>query len=211
MNRQEKLLSLFTILTLVVLECTLSAFAQVGPGTDSSSTYSWIELDSEGHPIHPPSSEQSPEISSVAPPSSQAPPSSAPPSSSSKKPQKITAKVSSVPSSENSTPSSEENSGEISSEVYSTFSSEISLPSVSSVPENNPLNSTVVNQQSTKKMKWIGVVSWAFILLGILVVLIVVLSNRRPPRGMGRSRYHKPKHSSKKRLLNDKYYRNINR
>lgn len=60
-------------------------------------------------------------------------------------------------------------------------------------------------------MKLIGILSWACIALGVIVVLIVVLSNRRPPRGPGRSRYHKPKRSSKKRLLNDKYYRGLNR
>ena len=93
--------------------------------------------------------------------------------------------------------------------VLSTMS-EIVLPSVASVEEENPLNSLIVDKTAEKKMNWIGIFSWACIILGVVVVLLVVFSNRRPPRGgSGRKRYHKPKRSKKKRLLNDKYYRNF--
>lgn len=91
-------------------------------------------------------------------------------------------------------------------------SSEISLPSVGSVPEDNPLSSVIVDPVTNQRMNLIGIVSWVCILLGVLVVLIVVFSNRRPPRGgYGRKRYHRPGRTRKKHLLNDKYYRNINK
>ncbi len=102
-------------------------------------------------------------------------------------------------------------SGEISSTASGEpSSSEIVLPSVGSVAEDNPLSSVIVNTKQDQKMKWIGIISWACIILGVLVVLIVVLSNRRPPKGgPGRKRYRPKVRSNKKRLLNDKYYRNI--
>lgn len=103
-------------------------------------------------------------------------------------------------------------SSESSSELFSSEeeSSEIVLPSVASVEENNPLSSVIVDSAANQKMKWIGILSWICIVLGIVVVLIVVFSNRRPPRGgSGRKRYRRPGRSHKKRLLNDKYYRNI--
>ena len=98
----------------------------------------------------------------------------------------------------------------MSSEASSAVSSEIVLPSVASVEEENPLNSLIVDKTAEKKMNWIGIFSWACIILGVVVVLLVVFSNRRPPRGgPGRKRYHRPKRSKKKRLLNDKYYRDF--
>lgn len=90
-----------------------------------------------------------------------------------------------------------------------TASSEILLPSVGSVSEVDPLASAAGT--SSRKMNQIGMLAWVCIGLGVAVVLIVILSNRRPPRGPGRSRYHKTKRSRKKRLLNDKYYRGLNR
>nr|WP_319489437.1 hypothetical protein [uncultured Caproiciproducens sp.] len=107
--------------------------------------------------------------------------------------------------------SSELSSG-LSSDLFSSeeVSSEIILPSVNSVEENNPLSSVIVDSAANKQMKWIGILSWVCIVLGIIVVLIVVFSNRRPPRGgPGRKRYRRPSRTHKKRLLNDKYYRNI--
>jgi len=87
-------------------------------------------------------------------------------------------------------------------------SSEIILPSVGSVQENNPLSSVIVDSAANQKMKWVGILSWICIALGIIVVLIVVFSNRRPPNGgSGRKRYRRAGHSNKKRLLNEKYYR----
>jgi hypothetical protein len=110
--------------------------------------------------------------------------------------------------------SSEESSGLFSSEDSGLFSSEevsseIMLPSVGSVQENNPLSSVAVDKTENQKMNWIGIISWVCIALGVIVVLIVVFSNRRPPNGPGRKRYRRPNRSHKKRLLNDKYYRNI--
>lgn len=114
-----------------------------------------------------------------------------------------------VSSSASSDPSSDV-SGDVSSELISSeASSEIVLPSVNSIVENNPLSSPAVDAAANKKMNWIGILSWACIALGVAVVLIVVLSNRHPPRGgPGRKRYRRPAKSRKKRLLNDKYYRN---
>jgi hypothetical protein len=102
--------------------------------------------------------------------------------------------------------SSDLSSGTAASEESS--SSDISLPSVGSVPEDNPLSSVIVDTNANRQLNWIGIVSWACIALGILVVLVVVFSNRRPPKGgSGRSRYRKPNRSKRKHLLNDKYYR----
>ncbi len=107
---------------------------------------------------------------------------------------------------------SSEPSSDVSSAISSdeNTSSKIVLPSVGSVAEDNPLSKVIVDTNANRQMKWIGIVSWVCIILGILVVMIVVLSNRRPPRGgSGRKRYRRPNRSNKKRLLNDKYYRNI--
>lgn len=100
-------------------------------------------------------------------------------------------------------------SSDASSEIdRSGQSSEIALPSVTSVEENNPLSSVVVDSTANRNMKWIGILSWACIALGVIVIVIVVLSNRRPPRGgPGRKRYRRPGKTNKKRLLNEKYYR----
>ncbi len=108
------------------------------------------------------------------------------------------------------TSSSSAVSSAVSSQVSSAPESEgISLPEVDSVVENDPLQSA--ENANTSGMNIRGILSWACIALGVAVVLIVVLSNRRPPRGPRRSRYHRPKRSRKKRLLNDKYYRGLNR
>ncbi|MDF2632800.1 MAG: hypothetical protein K0Q85_1396 [Caproiciproducens sp.] len=107
---------------------------------------------------------------------------------------------------------SQQSSG-VSSEISSSSdssgqSSEIVLPSVNSVEENNPLSSVMVDSDANRKMNWIGILSWACIALGVIVIVIVVLSNRRPPRGgPGRKRYRRPGKTNKKRLLNEKYYR----
>jgi hypothetical protein len=78
----------------------------------------------------------------------------------------------------------------------------------------DPLASATENRVLSKKMNLYGILAWACIVLGIVVILIVVLSNRFPPRGSGRSRYHRGKRRSKhrsKHLLSDKYYHHINR
>ncbi len=109
-----------------------------------------------------------------------------------------------------SPPSSAPASSEAASfvEPSSAESETLSLPAVGSVVEQDPLSSAV--EPDTGKKTLIGVLSWACILLGVLVVLIVVLSNRRPPRGPGRKRYRRPRRGGK-HLLNDRYYRGLNR
>lgn len=103
-----------------------------------------------------------------------------------------------------------------SSEVVSEASSSsgVLLPSVGNISEVDPLASATENRVLSKKMNLYGILAWACIVLGIVVILIVVLSNRFPPRGSGRSRYHRGKRRSKhrsKHLLSDKYYHHINR
>lgn len=141
------------------------------------------------------------QVPSVAPPASVAPPVSSKAPVSSRKPR--SSKASSIVSSMASS--------EISSAPSSEASSEIVLPSVGSIAENNPISSVAVDSSANSKLNWLGIISWAFIALGVLVVILVVFSNRRPPSGgPGRKRYHKkPGRSKKKHLLNDKYYRNI--
>ena len=58
-----------------------------------------------------------------------------------------------------------------------------------------------------RQINWIGIVSWGCIAAGVLIVLIILLSNRRPPRGgYGRKRYRRPRRKGRKRLLPDRYY-----
>ncbi len=97
-----------------------------------------------------------------------------------------------------------------SSSVASSESSTISLPGVDSVSEADPLASVADNSYSHQLNK-IGILAWVCIGLGILVILIVILSNRRPPHRPGRSRYHRSKKKHGKRLLSDKYYRGLKR
>ncbi|MDU7339169.1 MAG: hypothetical protein E7L17_13775 [Clostridium sp.] len=95
--------------------------------------------------------------------------------------------------------------------VSDVSSSTISLPPVSAVSEANKLIASGVEVQTQKSMNWWGIVSWALIGLGILIVIIVLLSTLRrpPPGGPGRKRYRRhPFPTKKKRLLNDRYYRN---
>ena len=137
-------------------------------------------------------------------PSSKAASSKAPASSKKKKKKYYT-----VSSSASSAPESRLFDGfGVSSEIVS--SNVISLPEAGVVSENDPLASAS-NGDNSQRMKQIGILAWVCIALGVLVVLIVILSNRRPPRGPGRSRYHRPKRGGRKHLLNDKYYRGLNR
>lgn len=97
-----------------------------------------------------------------------------------------------------------------SSEAPSSESSVIFLPGVDSVSEADPLSS-VADDSYTHQLNKIGILAWVCIGLGILVILIVILSNRRPPHRPGGSRYRRSKRKSGKRLLNEKYYRGLNR
>lgn len=104
--------------------------------------------------------------------------------------------------------SSELESSMVSSEESSSL--DISLPSVGDVSGVGGLTESGTEVPG-KSFNLIGVISLACIGLGVLIVLAVLFSaNRRPPRGgSGRTRYRKPHRSKKKRLLNDKYYRNM--
>lgn len=91
-------------------------------------------------------------------------------------------------------------------------SSDLSLPSVGSVSEVGELIASGTEVKTENQFNIIGIISWACIGLGVVVVVIVLLSTtRKPPRGgYGRKRYRrKPNKPRKKRLLNDKYYRNM--
>ena len=202
MNRLAKMLSVFMIMTLVAVWGSLAAYAQAGGQTATSVP----DLTSSAVPSKAASSQRA---SSSPPRKSSAPSVSSKAYFSSRTSRRtVKRKTYKVLSSDvsSSQVDSEKGAGGL---LDSASSSEISLPSVASVSEANPLASAGGN--STRGMTWIGILSWACIVLGVIVVLIVVFSNRRPPRGMGRKRYRKPRRSRKKRLLNDKYYRNINR
>lgn len=203
MSRLKKVLSIFMILVVLLFTSSLSVFvlgAATSPGGGSAPQTS--EPDTSAIPGVPPSSSTPSSAVKSAPPASK--PSS---SAASSKP------VKQITSSAVSSAVSSALAGGVSSELSSeeSSSSQISLPSVGSVSEMDPLSSAAANSDQGQKTKWIGIISWSCIALGVLVVLIVVLTNRRPPRGMGRKRYRKSKRSGGKRLLNDRYYRNINR
>lgn len=190
MNQHKKAFLLFFLFTFLVACCSVNAFA-----TELSSN----QTDTQGGQVI------TPEMIEKQLASSKAAMSKASSASSTASSRKTVNWVSSS-SSDSSALSSEDTSSMVSSEE----SSEIVLPSVGSIVENNPLSSVVKDTEETRRAKWIGVISWACIALGVIVVLIVVFSNRRPPNGgPGRKRYRRPSRSRKKRLLNDKYYRNM--
>ena len=200
MSRLRKVLSIFMILAILLFTSSLSVFV-LGAATSpaGSSAPQTSEPDTSAIPgVPPPSSSAKPASSAASAPSSK-------PSSSAVSSKPVKAQSSSEVSSE----ASSDAAGGLSSEESS--SSQISLPSVGSVSEVDPLSSAASNADSAQNNKWIGIISWTCIALGVLVVLVVVLTNRRPPRGMGRKRYRRSKRSNGKHLLNDRYYRNINR
>ncbi|MFR1479284.1 MAG: hypothetical protein ACLSB9_28115 [Hydrogeniiclostridium mannosilyticum] len=98
------------------------------------------------------------------------------------------------------------------SEAPSEASSGIRLPSVAEVSGAGVL-SAPVSDDDNDQINWLGIISWVCIGIGILIVVVVILSNRRPPRsGYGRTRYKRQKsrrRGRKARLLNDKYYRRL--
>ena len=92
-------------------------------------------------------------------------------------------------------------------------SSEISLPEVSVDSEAAGIISkgTDVTPSNTTQT-WFGVVFWICIAIGILIVVVVIVAaTRKPPKGgTGKKRYErKPMTPKGKRILNEKYYRNI--
>jgi len=215
MNRLEKALFICAMLAVMAIFSPISVFAQPSsrvepyfPDLDAQKTSSALDSSSSVPSSSPPPSSSSISSSSASIPSS----SSLSSHSSSKTIQQAVANSVSPSYDKASAVTSQlDSEGGISESSSLQPSSEISLPSVGDVSDTDPLDSVVTNKESSRRLNWIGILSWACIGLGILVVLIVVFSNRRPPRDMGRKRYRRPKRSRKKRLLNDKYYRDIDR
>lgn len=92
-------------------------------------------------------------------------------------------------------------------------SSEISLPEVSVGSEAAGILSkgTDVTPSNTTQT-WLGIVFWVCIAIGILIVVVVIVAaTRKPPKGgTGKKRYERrPMTPKGKRILNEKYYRNI--
>lgn len=209
MNRIEKVLSIFLILTVMTVWVSLGVCAEETSQTpDSTAPASTAGTSQTPSAAPQPSPSPAPRVTSSAKPRVSSSSPSRKSYSSRTVRRTVRTRVSSqTASSGNSSEVSGGIAGEISSEPSS---SEISLPEVSS-SQDSALNSAAGQTGDTGRLNWIGIVAWVCIALGVLVVLIVVFSNRRPPRGMGRKRYRRPRRSRKKRLLNDKYYRNINR
>ena len=70
-----------------------------------------------------------------------------------------------------------------------------------------------VTQTDSTRVNFIGILAWVCIGLGVVVVLLVLLSNRQGPRGgSGRKRYRSSGFRKKRkgRLLSDRYYRGSN-
>ncbi len=207
MNKRKKLLCTFFValfLFLFLPSRPIDAFAEgTAPVPTSSSkdpsASSKSGSSSAAASSKPSSSKPTAASSKPAPPPSPKPASSAPASSYQSRRTVTTVTDDFSPSSVAS-----------SSSAASSESSVISLPGVDSVSEADPLASVADNSYSHQLNK-IGILAWVCIGLGILVILIVILSNRRPPHRPGRSRYHRTKKKNGKRLLNDKYYRGLKR
>lgn len=231
MNRRKNLLCVF-FLVLTVLGCAFVTGASLPGGGQLPKAWTASSAVSEGAGQAPPGGEnnqppanngqdpsggqtggdkpaQTTPVSSQPPAvSSSRPPSSAASSASSKA--KTTRRRSSSALASSAPASSWSSSEAVSSEIIGAQSA-ISLPGVGSVAENDPLSSAITNPAQARRMNVQGLLAWACIVLGVLVVLIVVLSNRRPPRGPGRKRYRRQRRSSGKHLLNYRYYRDLNR
>ena len=203
MNRKKKLLPVLLTLTLIFASCIINIYAhgETDPVTQGSENQvpANVVTSVPGTPTSSPQTSAPPQ--SKAPSSSRKVPSRAPSRA------KRRVKKASVQSSSSSVSSG---ASSVSSQISQQAESSISLPSVGSLPEDNFPSSLAGNSEAANHTSWIGIISWACIVLGVLVIVIVLLSNRRPPHGPGRKRYHRPKRR-KKHLLNDKYYRNINR
>ena len=92
-------------------------------------------------------------------------------------------------------------------------SSEMSLPEVSVGSEAAGIISKGTDiTPSNSTQTWLGIVFWICIAIGILIVVVVIVAaTRKPPKGgTGKKRYErKPMTPKGKRILNEKYYRNI--
>jgi len=107
--------------------------------------------------------------------------------------------------------SSELDSSLLPSDAGSSSDLDIQLPSVGDVSGVGGLTDSGKELKQRSNINLLGIISLACIALSVLIILAVLFSsNRRPPRGgSGRTRYHKPRRTKKKHLLNDKYYRNM--
>ncbi len=206
MNGRKKLLCVLLLSFFLFCYTSINVFADITVSSSASSVgtssaeSSSSPSGSDQNPAKPVEGSAVPSVASSAPSSE---PASSVPSPSSKRHRRraVSSDVSSMPESFPdfaAADSSESSSGEI------------SLPQAGVVSENDPYASAS-GGVSSKLMTRTGILAWVCIGLGVLVVLIVILSNRRPPRGPGRSRYHRPKRGGGKHLLNDKYYRGLNR
>jgi hypothetical protein len=230
MNKRKKLLCVFLLAAFLFCYTSLNVFAEgdstaqtnqpsttqndTSPAGDSTTGGSTGAAGDSGqqeaqqtageNPTQPSDTQQAASVNSAPPKpaSSAAPSSQASKASSKKKRRAVSSAVSSAPESQMFTGFAE-SSEFVSSDV-------ISLPEAGIVSENDPLAS-VSQGTPSKQINRIGILAWVCIALGVLVVLIVIFSNRRPPRGPGRSRYHRPRRGNRKHLLNDKYYRDLNR
>lgn len=95
------------------------------------------------------------------------------------------------------------------SEVSSEASSSLVLPAVSAVGQGDIYSGVEVVPPSSRA-SILGLIAWICIILGIVIVLLVLFSGKRTSAGLpGKKRYHrKPAKGHKKRLLDDRYYRN---
>ena len=113
--------------------------------------------------------------------------------------------------SEETTSVSSENSTSQDSRVSQ--SSEISLPEVSVNSEAAGIISKGTNvTPSNTTQTWLGIVFWICIAIGILIVVVVIVAaTRKPPKGgTGKRDMNADSMTPKgKRILNEKYYRNI--
>jgi cytoskeletal protein RodZ len=207
MNRRKKLLCVLLLALFLFCYTSINVFAEekkTDPPATSQNTGS--QADSKAQSSH--AASETP-VSSAKPAEPKA--SSAPSHAASPVPSRSPASSRRVQQAVAPAASSEAESA-VSSEVVSSGAESglISLPGVDSLNENDPLASAS-NGSSSNRMNRIGILAWICIGLGVLVVLIVILSNHRPPRGPGRKRYRRPKRGGGKRLLSDKYYRGLNR
>ena len=210
MKRKKGLLALFLTMAFLLSVTSVVFGEEAGTPVQNQPT--------SGTSSAPPSSSAaSTATSTVSRPQSSSKPSSAPRSSS--RPKTSSKKSSSVPQKKTkkrtvvSVSSEPEESSSSSLEDYwgiGELSSTISLPDVGSVSTPEDLIVSGTEEAPKKSLNFWGILSWACIALGILVVVLVLFSTaRRPPRGgPGRKRYRrKPYRSRKKHLLNDRYYR----
>lgn len=150
--------------------------------------------------------------SSSVPSSSSKPASGSVPPSSSSRAQSSSSNVQSYASSSQNTSSSEASaSSSEASSSSSESSSSLSLPVVSEDDISLPYVLASSDNSGNNNMLF-GIIAWACIILGVAIVIIVLLSNRKAHKGyVARKRYNNGFKRKKKNLLPDKYYRNIKR